>query len=77
VTIPLAWRADGGGAAGYRRGPLTPRPGLAMLERLLERVIFGSRWLLAPFYLGLIVALAATMVKFLRSSPASRRASWS
>ena len=37
-----------------------------MLERLLERVIFGSRWLLAPFYLGLIVALAATMVKFLQ-----------
>lgn len=37
-----------------------------MLERLIERVIFGSRWLLAPFYLGLIVALAATMVKFLQ-----------
>lgn len=37
-----------------------------MLERAIERVIFGSRWLLAPFYLGLIVALAATMVKFLQ-----------
>lgn len=30
----------------------------------LERVMFGSRWLLAPIYLGLIVALAMLVVKF-------------
>jgi uncharacterized membrane protein YqhA len=26
-------------------------------ERLLERVIFGSRWLLAPLYLDLVASL--------------------
>ena len=33
-------------------------------ERLIERTIFGSRWLLAPFYLGLILGLAALLAKF-------------
>ncbi len=33
-------------------------------EHTLERVIFGSRWLMAPFYLGLIVCLAVLLVKF-------------
>ena len=33
-------------------------------ERLIERTIFGSRWLLAPFYLGLIVGLMALLAKF-------------
>lgn len=31
---------------------------------VLEQVMFGARWLLAPIYLGLIVALAMLMVKF-------------
>ena len=31
---------------------------------VLERVMFGARWLLAPIYAGLIVALAMLMVKF-------------
>jgi uncharacterized protein (TIGR00645 family) len=35
-----------------------------MIENAIERVIFGSRWLMAPFYLGLIVVLAVLMVKF-------------
>lgn len=35
-------------------------------EHALERVIFGSRWLLAPFYLGLIVCLAVLLVKFVQ-----------
>lgn len=34
------------------------------LERSLELWIFRSRWLLAPFYLGLIVALGALVVVF-------------
>jgi uncharacterized protein (TIGR00645 family) len=34
------------------------------LERLIERVLYASRWLLAPVYLGLSVALAALAVKF-------------
>jgi uncharacterized protein (TIGR00645 family) len=33
-------------------------------ERLLERVIFGSRWLLAPFYVGLAASLVVLLVKF-------------
>jgi len=37
-----------------------------MIERRFEQVLFASRWLLAPFYLGLVVALAALMVKFLQ-----------
>ena len=37
-----------------------------MPERLLERLIFASRWLMAPFYLGLIVALALLAAAFLR-----------
>jgi len=27
-------------------------------ERLVERTIFASRWLLAPFYVGLAVTLS-------------------
>ena len=34
------------------------------VERLIERTIFGSRWLLAPFYLGLILGLVALLAKF-------------
>lgn len=34
------------------------------MEHLLERVIFASRWLLAPFYLGLCLALVLLLVKF-------------
>lgn len=33
-------------------------------ERLLERVLFGSRWLLAPFYVGLGLSLIALLVQF-------------
>lgn len=38
-----------------------------MLERHLESTIFASRWLMAPFYLGLVVSLALLLVKFLQS----------
>lgn len=37
-----------------------------MIERVLERLIFMSRWLMVPFYLGLIGVLALLMVKFLQ-----------
>jgi len=33
-------------------------------ERAFERFIFASRWLMAPFYLGLVVALVALVVVF-------------
>ncbi len=37
-----------------------------MIERQLERALFASRWLMAPFYLGLAVTLALLMVKFIQ-----------
>jgi len=35
-----------------------------LLETWLERGLFASRWLMAPFYVGLVVALAALIVVF-------------
>ena len=40
------------------------RHGRRLIEHTLERVVFGSRWLLAPFYLGLTFALVILLVKF-------------
>jgi uncharacterized protein (TIGR00645 family) len=36
------------------------------LEHFIEAVIFNSRWLLAPFFLGLIVAILVLLVKFFK-----------
>lgn len=36
------------------------------VETTLERLIFAARWLMAPFYLGLAVALGVLMVKFIQ-----------
>lgn len=36
----------------------------ARIERVLERGLFAARWLMAPFYLGLVVALGALVVVF-------------
>jgi uncharacterized protein (TIGR00645 family) len=35
-----------------------------MIERTVERLFFASRWLLAPVYLGLSVALVVLGIKF-------------
>jgi uncharacterized protein (TIGR00645 family) len=35
-----------------------------MLERLIEKSLFASRWLLAPLYLGLSLTLLALGIKF-------------
>ena len=37
---------------------------MAQVERVFENVIFGSRWILAPFYLGLSISLCILLVKF-------------
>lgn len=39
---------------------------MKQLEHALETLIFGSRWLLAPFYLGLVLALGLLLVKFFK-----------
>ena len=40
-------------------------PPRSKIEIALERVLFASRWLLAPFYLGMILALAALLFVFM------------
>src|SRR6201999_2968750 len=42
------------------------RPASERVKRGCEYVLFTSRWLLAPFYVGLVVALAVLLLKFLR-----------
>jgi uncharacterized protein (TIGR00645 family) len=44
--------------------PYRPNPTLKRVERGLENVLFNSRWLMAPFYLGLVVSLAVLLYKF-------------
>ena len=34
------------------------------VERVIEFVIFNSRWLMAPFYLGLVIALLVLLFQF-------------
>lgn len=36
----------------------------ALIERSLELTLFNSRWLLAPFYVGLVLALGMLLVAF-------------
>jgi uncharacterized protein (TIGR00645 family) len=43
----------------------TTPPGLIQIERGLESMIFNSRWLLVPFYIGLALSLAVLLLKFL------------
>ena len=44
--------------------PYRPNPTLKRIENGLESVLFNSRWLMAPFYLGLVVCLAVMLFKF-------------
>jgi uncharacterized protein (TIGR00645 family) len=37
---------------------------MKLIETLLENVIFNSRWLLAPFYIGLVIGIGMLLVKF-------------
>jgi uncharacterized protein (TIGR00645 family) len=39
-----------------------------MLARAIERLLFACRWLLAPMYLGLSLALVALAVKFFQEA---------
>jgi uncharacterized protein (TIGR00645 family) len=36
------------------------------IENFLESTIFGSRWLLAPFYLGLVFSIVLLFIKFIQ-----------
>ena len=48
---------EGKGAARLAKAP-------AFAEKWIERTIFSSRWLLAPFYVGLVAALVVLLLKF-------------
>ena len=37
---------------------------LKKAEHTLEKIIFNSRWLLAPFYLGLVIGIILLFIKF-------------
>lgn len=39
-----------------------------MLERTVERLLFASRWILAPVYLGMSLALFALAIKFFQEA---------
>ncbi len=36
------------------------------IERGLEKYIFNSRWLLAPFFLGLVISIILLLIKFVQ-----------
>ncbi len=36
------------------------------VEHALEALMFNSRWLLAPFYIGLVIGIAMLLVKFVQ-----------
>lgn len=38
---------------------------MAGLKRAFEQLLFASRWLMVPFYLGLVIALVGLLVVFL------------
>jgi uncharacterized protein (TIGR00645 family) len=42
------------------------RNGLTKLEHMVETALFASRWLLAPFYLGLAISIVFLLVKFVQ-----------
>jgi uncharacterized protein (TIGR00645 family) len=46
--------------------PSRPNPVVKRIGRALENVLLSSRWLMLPFYIGLVVSLAVLFLKFLR-----------
>jgi len=46
--------------------PYRPNPTLKRIENGFESLIFNSRWLMAPFYFGLVVCLAVMLFKFFK-----------
>ena len=39
---------------------------MSKVEAILEHWVFRSRWLLAPFFIGLLLAIVALLVKFVK-----------
>jgi uncharacterized protein (TIGR00645 family) len=47
--------------------PSRPEKLRRAIERTAETALFNSRWLMAPFYVGLVVSLAVLFLKFMRT----------
>ena len=45
----------------------SPPAAPARVQRGFEYLLFNSRWLMAPFYVGLVVSLAVLFLKFVRT----------
>jgi uncharacterized protein (TIGR00645 family) len=58
--------AEGNARINNRTTRETETPPMKKIEHLLEVLIFNSRWLLAPFYLGLVAAVFILLVKFVQ-----------
>lgn len=52
--------------AGDKMDAPTPRDRGDRIERRIEAGIFASRWLMAPFFMGLVLALAVLLFKFVQ-----------
>lgn len=39
---------------------------MSKLETTLERLFFSARWMLAPFFFGLMIAVVALLIKFVK-----------
>jgi len=46
--------------------PSAQKPAAVRIVRGFEYVLFNSRWLMVPFYVGLVVAMAVLLLKFVR-----------
>ena len=57
-------RAGTGIAMSEQPSPYRPNPALKRVERGFESLIFNSRWLMAPFYFGLVISLGVLLLKF-------------
>jgi uncharacterized protein (TIGR00645 family) len=64
--VPQLERRGAGIAMTEQPAPDRPKPMLKRLEYGIEYVLFNSRWLMAPFYLGLVVCLAVMLYKFFK-----------
>ncbi len=55
-------------SCGPRAGaPRPTRPTMNRFEATLEHWVFRSRWLLAPFFIGLLLAIIALLTKFVKA----------
>jgi len=59
-------RNGAGGAGDDEENGKAPMFDHTPVERAIERFMFTSRWLMAPFYVGLVVSLGILMVKFVQ-----------